>query len=290
MKISGFTFIRNALIYDYPILEAIQSILPICDEVIVAVGKSDDKTLELIQSIPSSKIKIIETIWDDSLRQGGKVLALETDKAFQAISKDADWSFYIQGDEVVHEQYLETVVAAMKKYKSDKKVDGLLFNYVHFYGSYSYVGVASSWYAKEIRVIKNNPSIYSYKDAQGFRKEDNKKLNVKEIDAAIYHYGWVKPPSTMLQKKKNFSKYWHSDTWIKENIEVPEEFDYAEGMRSLNKFEGTHPKVMQARIDRKNWEFEFDISLNDLAFKDKLKRFARQYLGLDFGYKNYRKV
>ena len=62
MKVAGFTFIKNALIYDYPIVEAIQSILPLCDEVVVAVGKSEDKTLELIQSIHPSKIRIIETV------------------------------------------------------------------------------------------------------------------------------------------------------------------------------------------------------------------------------------
>jgi glycosyltransferase involved in cell wall biosynthesis len=106
MKIAGFTFVRNAIKYDYPIIEAITSILPICDELVVAVGNSEDGTLELIQSIDSPKIKIIETIWDDSLREGGRVLAVETDKALAAISPDANWCFYIQGDEVVHEKYL----------------------------------------------------------------------------------------------------------------------------------------------------------------------------------------
>ncbi|MBM3912615.1 MAG: glycosyltransferase family 2 protein, partial [Sphingomonadales bacterium] len=45
MKVSGFTFIRNAVLLDYPILEAIRSILPLCDEIVVAVGKSEDETL-----------------------------------------------------------------------------------------------------------------------------------------------------------------------------------------------------------------------------------------------------
>ena len=105
MKVSGFTFIRNAILYDYPIVEAIRSILPLCDEVVVAVGKSGDKTLELIQSIGDPKIRIIESVWDDSLREGGRVLAVETDKAFAAIVPDSDWAFYIQGDEVIHEKY-----------------------------------------------------------------------------------------------------------------------------------------------------------------------------------------
>ena len=191
MKVSGFTFIRNAIKYDYPIVEAIKSILPLCDEVVVAVGFSDDNTLELIKNI-DPKVRIIETIWDDTLREGGKTLALETDKAFQAISSDADWAFYIQGDEVVHEKYHTIILDSMHRYKDDNRVEGLLFNYTHFYGSYDYIGSSLSWYLDEIRIIKNNKNIFSYRDAQGFRKLPNIKLNVKKIPAYIYHYGWVK--------------------------------------------------------------------------------------------------
>jgi hypothetical protein len=98
MKVTGFTIIRNAIKYDYPVVEAILSILPICDEFVVAVGNSEDETLHLIKNIDSDKIKILETVWDDSLRKGGKVLAIETNKAFDAISKDSDWCFYIHSD------------------------------------------------------------------------------------------------------------------------------------------------------------------------------------------------
>src|ERR1700752_1718481 len=140
MKVTGFTIIRNAIKYDYPVIEAITSILPICDEFVVAVGNSEDDTLQLIKTINSPKIKIIETVWDDTLRQGGQVLAIETNKAFDAISNDTDWCFYIQSDECVHEKYLDNIKQTMLKYKDDKQIDGLLFNYTHFYGSYNYVG------------------------------------------------------------------------------------------------------------------------------------------------------
>src|SRR5690606_12122201 len=105
-----------------------------------------------------------------TLRTGGRVLAVETDKAFNAIDDDTDWCFYIQGDEVMHERYLQTVLAEMQRWKDDRRVDGLLFKYLHFYGSYDYVGTSSKWYPNEIRIIRKDKSIYSYKDAQGFRK------------------------------------------------------------------------------------------------------------------------
>ncbi|MFZ9587333.1 MAG: glycosyltransferase family 2 protein [Crocinitomicaceae bacterium] len=230
MKVSGFTFIRNAIKLDYPIVEAIQSILPLCDEVIVALGQSEDDTLELIQSIDPSKIKIVETIWDDSLREHGAVLADETNKAFQAISSDSDWAFYIQGDEVIHEEDYEEIRAKMELYLADQEVDGLLFAYQHFYGSYDFIGASNNWYKNEIRIVRNSNEIYSYRDAQGFRKGDNQKLNVARIDARVYHYGWVKDPRAMQAKQTSFHKLWHSDEWLEkkglkcDDIEIDEDF------------------------------------------------------------------
>ena len=241
MKISGFTFVRNAIKFDYPVVEAILSILPICDEVIVAVGNSDDNTLRLIKSIDSPKIKIIETIWDDSLRKGGQVLAVETDKALAAVSSDADWCFYIQGDEVVHEQYLPIIKQAMEENLANEQVEGLLFRYKHFYGSYQYVADSFKWYRREIRVIKNTGKISSYRDAQGFRTLDNQKLSVKLIEAYIYHYGWVKPPEVQREKMKNSINFWGEEHNVEEVKKQYESFDYL-GIDSLSLFEGTHPK------------------------------------------------
>ncbi len=290
MKVAGFTIIRNAIKFDYPVIEAITSILPICDEFIVAVGNSEDETLQLIKSINSPKIKIIETVWDDSLRQGGQVLAIETNKAFDAISKDVDWCFYIQSDECVHEKHLASIKEAMQKYKDDKQVEGLLFNYVHFYGTYNYVGNSRRWYRKEIRIIKNDKSIRSYKDAQGFRKTDNSKLNVKPISAEIYHYGWVKPPKAQQAKQEHFHKMWHDDEWMKKNIAQVEEFDYSQ-IDSLEEFIGTHPQVFQNRVKVADWKFNFDQSQIKLSAKDKFLLFIEKNTGWKVGeYKNYKVV
>jgi hypothetical protein len=288
MKISGFTIVRNAVKLDYPIVEAITSILPLCDEFVVAVGRSEDSTLELIKQIPSDKIRIIETLWDDSLREGGRTFALETDKAFQKTSADSDWCFYIQADEVLHEKYHEVVRAAMLRFKDDKNVDGLLFNYKHFYGSYDYVGESWGWYRREIRVIRNNKNIFSYKDAQGFRKKPNQKLNVKLIDAWIYHYGWVKDPRLMQRKIYNWYKFYKEEEWVSNNVVQEQEFDYS-AVSSLELFQETHPKVMQPRIEKMNWKFDHDISLKKYSTKEKAKRFLSNLLGYRIGeYKNYR--
>lgn len=287
MKVCGFTFIRNAIKFDYPIIEAILSILPVCDKLVVAVGESEDGTLDLIKGLSSDKIQIIETVWDDSLREGGKVLADETNKAFQAIGDEFDWCFYIQGDEVVHERYLENIKAAMQDNLDNSKVQGLLFKYKHFYGSYDYVGESYRWYRNEIRIVKNNKNIYSFRDAQGFRINENKMLYVKAIDAEVYHYGWVKDPAAMQKKQEEFNKLWHNDEWIDKNVRKADEFDYS-NIDVLKKFEDSHPKVMEERISRLNWKFDYDLSYNKLKAKDRLKKFLENF-GFAFGqYQNYK--
>lgn len=287
MKVTGFTFVRNAIKFDYPVVEAITSILPICDHLVILVGNSDDETLPLIQSIGADNIQLVESVWDDSLRVKGRVLSAETNKALKYIPKDSDWCFYIQADEVVHEKYLHTIKTAMQQWKDDPKVDGLLFNYHHFYGSYDYIANSSNWYRKEIRVIKNNPSIYSYRDAQGFRKGNAQKLRVKPIDAYINHYGWVKPPEKMQRKVKNLHSLWHDDQWIEENIQPGSSFDYS-AIDSLKCFEGSHPKVMQKRINKKNWKFDFDISKDKSSLKEKVRKTIEAWTGYRIGeYKNY---
>lgn len=292
MKIAGFSFVRNAIKYDYPIVEAITSILPICDEFIVAVGNSEDGTLELIKSIQSPKIKIIETVWDDSLREGGKVLAIETDKAFEYISKDMDWCFYLQGDECVHEKYLETIKKEMEINLKNKNVEGLLFHYKHFYGSYDFFAHSRLWYRREVRVVKNLEGIKSYRDAQGFRI-NGRKLNVKLIDAFIYHYGWVKPPGGYVLKIKDFNKLWNSDDSLEQKKhEDTFEFNYGNAGKLFH-FEETHPETIKKRIENTNWKFNFDPT--KAKSKSKLKvlilDFIEKITGYRvFEYKNYNKI
>lgn len=287
MFVSGFSIIRNALKFDYPIKEAILSILPNCDEFIISVGNSEDETLDYIKTIKSDKLKIVESVWDDNLRVGGRVLAEETNKAFKQINNNSDWAFYIQADEILHERYLEKIYKVMMENLNNEKVDGILFNFKHFYGSYDYIGESNRWYRKEIRVIRNKKNIYSYGDAQGFRKDNNKKLNVIDSGCEIYHYGWVKHPKNQQQKQLNFNKMWHSDEWVDNNIVKVDEFDYTK-IDSLELFKGSHPLVMQERIKMLNWKFEHDIRIKKYSNKEKIQRIIEKIFKTRIGeYKNY---
>lgn len=290
MRVAGFSFIKNAILNDYPIAEAIQSVLPLCDAFYVAVGASDDATLDLVKSISSAKIYIIETTWDESLRVGGRVLAEETNKAFDAIPADFDWCFYIQGDEVLHEDGIAPVRAALALYKNEKAVQGLLFKYRHFYGSYDYIGASRKWYRREVRIIRNDKKIRSFRDAQGFRYAGNKKLRVKLIDAYMHHYGWVRHPKQQQKKQQSFNKLWHSDSAVEKKIGNSEQYSY-DGAEPLQYYKGKHPKVMQARIAAMNWHFEHIPEQTTHSVKERILAYVEKLTGWRIGeYRNYKEL
>ncbi|NPA46896.1 MAG: glycosyltransferase family 2 protein [Chlorobi bacterium] len=290
MKVTGFTFVRNAVILDYPVEESIRSVLPLVDDFVVAVGESDDNTLELIQNIDPEKIRIIRTRWDENLRREGKVLADETNKALRAVPADSDWAFYIQADEVVHEEDYDNIRRAMLRYKDCPEVDGLLFDYVHFYGSYDWVGAAYSWYRHEVRIIRNDKNIYSYRDAQGFRKNNGEKLRVVPARARIFHYGWVRDPAAMERKQRIFVDFWKEQGHTRPDLQTRKTYDYGAEQRALKPFRGTHPRIMQRRIQQKNWPFRPAPGYDKLSLKDRLKALVEKTTGHYIGFKNYKKI
>jgi glycosyltransferase involved in cell wall biosynthesis len=284
MKVSGFTFVRNGVKFDYPFLESIHSLLALCDEVVIAVGQSEDSTLERIQSLHSPKIRILDTIWDASIRKDGLILSQQTNLALDQIS--GDWALYLQADEVLHEQDYLTIKDAMVRYKDRGEVEGLLFHYKHFYGSYEYVGDSRRWYRREIRIVRPRSGVRSWGDAQGF-KIKGRKLHVKLIDAAIHHYGWVKPPDIQQLKQKTFNKLWHSDDWVDQNVGSANEYNYKQGGK-LAKHEGSHPAVMMERIRKQNWNFNYNPTKVSQPLKEKILDAIESRCGWRIGeYKNY---
>ena len=266
MKISGFTFTKNATKLYYPVKASIECLLPLVDEFIVVVGDcdEDDNTEQEIKSISSDKIKIIHTAWDLEKYSNGTEYAHQTDIAKAACT--GDWLFYLQTDEVVHEKYLPVIKKSCEKYFSDKEVDGFLFKYRHFWGDYDHYVVSHAWYAREIRIIRNDPEIHSWRDAQSFRRiphfdgfDYNKsagtfKLNVVELDAYIFHYGFVRPPGIMQKKRKDHNTHYQGETSTERLFKNEDAaFDYGD-LSKLKIYHDRHPLAMQQFMKGFNWE------------------------------------
>lgn len=290
MFISGFTIIKNAIKNDFPVVESIQSVLPLVDEIIVLIGDSDDDTIGLIKSIDSDKIKIHHSVWDASLREGGKVLAAETNKALALVNPAANWALYIQADELLHEQDHTTIKQACTKYANTDSVEGLLFDYLHFYGNYNYIGNSRTWYKHEVRIIKMNQGISSFRDAQGFRK-DGKKINVKAINANVYHYGWVKTPKQMLQKNNDIARYWNKETDAHLKPLSEDDFFNYNDFESLKIFDGSHPACMTSRIKNQQLTANFDVTRKKLNAKEKFLLWIEALTGRrPFTFTNYKRI
>ncbi len=292
MKISGFSFVRNGVKLYYPVVESVKSILPMADEFVIAIGKGDkdDMTREEIAAIGDPKIKIIDTTWEEKYFNKGIINAIQTNIAKQACI--GDWLFYLQADEVVHEKYLPAIKARCDELFTNEEVEGLLFRYKHFWGDYNHHHEGHGWYPFEIRIIRNRPDIYSWQSAQSFRRFDyydnprqksgHHKLKVAQVDAEIYHYGWVRPPHLMQNKRRALdSAHWGLKRARDYYEKAPNEFDYGP-LNLLATFEGTHPKVMEGMIARMDWKdkLQYDGKPNPYREAHKHERFKYRFLSL----------
>jgi len=309
VKISGFSFVRNGLKLYYPVVESIKSILPICDEFVIAVGQgdADDGTRDAIAAIGDSKIKIIDTVWEEKYFKGGIVNALQTDIAMQACS--GDWLFYLQADEVVHEKYLPVIKNRCMQLLNDREVEGLLFRYKHFWGDYSHYHHTHGWYPYEIRIVRNAADIHSWQSAQSFRhfapyrqprqEHGTSKLKVALVDAEIYHYGWVRPPHLMQNKRRSLdSVHWGRKKAENYYEKAPKEFDYGP-LNRLSLFSGSHPAVMQDKINMMDWADKLQQNGKPSSYRAPHKHESFKYRFITFlekhlnrgkqigGFKNY---
>ncbi|MEM6263509.1 MAG: hypothetical protein AAGI38_13435 [Bacteroidota bacterium] len=272
MRISGFSFGKNVTKLYYPVKEAVMSILPIVDEFVFALGAGDedDDTRELLESINSPKLKIVDTVWDIETYPRGMENAHQTDIAKSHCT--GDWLFYVQADEVVHEKYLPVIQARCEELLPREEVEGLLFNYKHFWGDYDHYQLAHGWYKKEIRIVRNRSDIHSWESAQSFRRipefdglnyrqqQGTHKLKVAPVDAEIFHYGWVRPPQMMRKKTRSLDTIHKGAQKVGEMYQhLPPAFDYG-NLSKLARFTDTHPAVMEDFIARFDWQDQLQYS------------------------------
>ena len=265
MKVSGFTIVRNAVKLDFPVEASIRSILPICDEVVVNVGRSEDQTLELVRSIGDPRIRILETDWDMSKRN--TVLGLETHRAMRACTHP--WGVYIQADEVLHERSIGELAAAIQAADADPRIEGLLVRYLHFYGGFDTVATHRRWYRREVRIVRLAPEldIRPYQGAQGFRVGPNlRKIRARLTNGQMFHYGWARPAHA-LREKRDLGRTMYP--WRNADVNLP----LLDWMPGLEPFRGTHPATAQDWIEARHIDPERVIAPRKFRW-----RFVRYYL------------
>ena len=290
LNVSGFTFIKNGITLGYPFIESIKSIAPLCDEVIINVGfdqpecQKDDGTFNLLrETFSDKKFVFLKSYWNPCLVSGGMVLSEQTNIALTRCR--GKYCHYIQGDEIVHEDDFGLIQKGIKHMEQDSSIDGLVYNFIHFYGNPGIVKQTRNTYRREIRLIRNHCNIKSWKDAQGFRHNNDTKLKVCLIPARIFHYGWARQEATMDKKNKSFAKLYHG------NKHQEEDFFYKH-IWGLRPFTKTHPKVMRDWVEQHKSSRDilseplvFEWKNIGLAVSDWIESFSGYRLG---EYKNYK--
>ena len=288
MKISGFTFVRDGLRLGYPFVESIRSLLPLCDEIIVNVPRSTDDTLQAVKNIGDAKIRIIESAWDDNEKMGDPIMRRHTDLPLEQCT--GDWCVYIQADEVLHEDSIPAMKAAMQRELNNAAVQGLLVNYTHFYGSYWTHVYSFGWYYKEVRIIRRDPKIRASGGAQGFRTTDNEKLWVKDSGGSYFHYGYALEPGQARIKIGNLKDVYGSKAETEANAKRPAR--YYDDDQKVKRFTGTHPATMRETVAGAKWTYESRnplIRFRSEYFWEDVALIVKRCTGLTLGvHKNYR--
>ena len=285
MKVSAFTFIKNGQILGYPFLQSIQSILPIVDEFVINVGSSEDETLDMIRSIQDKKIRIIQSKWNDGMHNRGYVYGQQ--KMIAQFNCTGDWAFYIEGDEVYHEEDLEKIHKSMELHLNNSKVEALVFDFKHFYGNANTILDSPGWYRKEARIIKNSVRSYAPDGLFWLVLESNKKGRypwAKHTGASCYHYGWVRSQDQMNLKSTKVQKYWGGD---------PVKIDYTQMDQSIIRpFQGTHPKIVENWLPKDIGIFEVDPSykLTQKQKNHRLKIKIEKLFSIDLSKKHFKLV
>jgi hypothetical protein len=290
MKVSGFTFLRNGQKLGYPFVASIRSILPIVDEFVVALGPCDDDTEKELREIGDPKIRIVPTRWNENIRPDYSVkgFVYGQQKSIALFNCTGDWAFYLEADEVVHENDLPKIRAAMEKHLPDERVEALAFDFLHFYGNANTIAWSPGWYRSEVRIIRNTIPAWSsealfFNIVAGHKK--SRYPRAAHTGATIYHYGWVRNEEQMNLKTAATHKFWDDQP-------LPA-MDYTNiDAAALKLFAGTHPGVVRDWLPKADGIFQADPN-HKLSAREKKHRLMvklEQWLGVQFNKKHYRLV
>jgi len=285
VKVSAFTFIKNGQILGYPFVESIQSILTIVDEFVINVGESEDDTLLVIQSIHSSKIRIIKSKWNDTMQERGFVYGQQ--KMIAQYNCTGDWAFYIEGDEVYHENDLEQIRESMTMHLDDPNVEALAFDFYHFYGNADSYLDSPGWYRSEVRIIKNSVRSYAPDGLFWLVLNSNKQgryPRAKHTGVSCYHYGWLRSQEQMNLKSEKVQKYWAKD---------PVKVDYSQMDQSIIKeFQGSHPEIIKEWLPKESGLYKVDPNYKPTKKQKKHRMMIKfeNFFGVDLSKKHYKLV
>ena len=244
-RVSGLSIVRNARELDYPVLESLRSLLPLVEEVVVVAHCGDAETLGMLDSLKDERLRVVRIDWDEGPRGGGRTLAWLTNIALARCRHP--WAFYLQADEVIHEDDHDRIRHAVERYDGARAVDALSFRFLHFEGSYGYVNPLR--YRRQCRLVRNDGRLGSVLDAAGFGRVDGRRLGTRSSGARIFHYGWARRPEALKAKTLALARFYHEEASVARRWGALPAARLGSAELAF-RWSGSHPAVMQPRIAR----------------------------------------
>lgn len=289
MRISGFTFLRNGVMLNYPFVPSIRSVLPLVDEFIVSLGPCQDDTEARLRTIEDPKLRILKTTWNENIQDRRRVpgFAYGQQKSIALFNCTGDWAFYLEGDEVVHEDDLPKIREAMERYRDDEEVESLLFDYLHFYGNANTIAWSPAWYRAAARIIRNSIPCWAPKGLFFVvlkNPRHGRYPKAAPSGARIFHYGWVRGQEPIQANKDQVAKFWGRGRETVQCAEIDPQV--------LRPFTGTHPAVMKDWLPKAEGLYQPnpDHRLTSRERKHRWMMKLERLFGLELSRKHYYRI
>lgn len=219
MTLGGCTFIYNGLKFDYCFRETIQCLKDLCDEVVICAIPSDDGTIEAIRPLLDAKTKLIivdEELWNAT--HGKERLSYFSNIAIANLT--TDYTIYIQGDEVLHQDSFKAIREAIETGKN-----GFMCSRLNLWRDpYSMLKVEGNRNPCSPQVIRLAKRQYR---CIGDAESLNAQASFDYVnDILIYHAGFVRKREVMKSKVQ----------WMQTKV-----FDMAEYDKRLDAHEQFEP-------------------------------------------------
>lgn len=265
-QITGHVLVHNGVEMGYPFTAAIESLTPLCSEILVCNAESTDCTGSILDEISAlmpdnCKLTIFEAPWEveeDHVMDGHKAvsyarLARLTNECID--NARTPWHLQLQADELLHERGVGSIAqqfAVMAPF-----VDGFLFRRLTFHGGTKrYIPEAGIHQPISARVIRLGRvgATHSVGDAESITCKKWQRMT-NEPHTSIYHYAYCRPPLKQLDKSVAMHAMWGFPDERILALRDRREWDYQSFIRDdeLREFRGVHPQAILPFLDAEGY-------------------------------------
>lgn len=254
MKTLGATIaLRNGIEYDFCFEECIASLLPVCEEIVVAESQSTDGTRARLEEMAKAepKIKIYDYPYTNPVGDPCWVMNWTN---FAREKLTTDYNIQMDADEVLHESAYDRIMS-----KIQGREVSLLCRRWNFWKDHRHLIPLGECCAAE--VLRVCPTKYwlaaDFPDSRGRESMD---IQIGALDVCIYHYGFIRKRKAFFEKEEALQRAFFND--YDPNLKKAETYDgnwmQMPGLCSWNdqiiEFNGPHPLVAHKWLTDRGYE------------------------------------